>query len=159
MWPGLPHPRARMGVPSCTGPAIPDVPHQFFTTLELLNTGALSKSETLVFGLERKAVPGRTGSRTLELLFLLVGPGPSPAAPLHGPPEAPAPANGLSSVDNKRRRSFNISPVCPPPRCTLTFTVSRSGWINSRTPLKTPLRLCPGQTTCGDTCHQPMGEK
>lgn len=108
-----------MGAPSCTGPEVSDVPRQFFTTLELLDTGALSKSETLEFGLERKAVPGRTGSRTLELLFLLVGPGPSPAAPLHRtPPETPGPANGLSSVD-KRRCSFNIYPACPPPRCTL----------------------------------------
>lgn len=78
-----------MGAPSCTGPEVSDVPRQFFTTLELLDTGALSKSETLEFGLERKAVPGRTGSRTLELLFLLVGPGPSPAAPLHRPPQRP----------------------------------------------------------------------
>lgn len=68
-----------MEAPSCAGP---DVPHHFFTTLELLNTGALSKSTMLEFGLERQAVPGLTGSHTLELLFLLVGPGPHLHSPL-----------------------------------------------------------------------------
>lgn len=54
------------------------------------NTGALSKSQTLEFGLERTAVPGPTGSSTLELLFLLLGPGPLPT----DFPETPGPANG-----------------------------------------------------------------
>lgn len=114
MWTGLPHPRARMGAPSCTGLVVPDVPHQFSTTLELLNTGALSKRETLEFHQERKAVPGRTGSCTLELLFLLVGPGPSPAAPLHRPLETPGPLNRPFSADSKRRCSFHVCPACPP---------------------------------------------
>lgn len=54
------------------------------------NTGALSKSQMLEFGLERMAVPGPTGSRTLELLFLLLGPGPLPT----DFPETPGPTNG-----------------------------------------------------------------
>lgn len=94
-----------MGAPSCAGP---DVPHHFFTTLELLNTGALSKSTTLEFGLERQAVPGRTGSHTLELLFLLVGPGP----PLHSAPKTPGP--GMDSLwTTKEGAASSLAPSVP----------------------------------------------
>ncbi|RMB98116.1 hypothetical protein DUI87_25594 [Hirundo rustica rustica] len=62
------------------------------------NTGALSKSQTLEFGLERMAVPGPTGSRTLELLFLLLGQG-------HVPQTSQRPANGRVPLGNNRRRS------------------------------------------------------
>lgn len=110
MWTGLPHPAARMGAPSCTGPVVPDVPRQLSATLELLNTGALSKRETLEFHLERKAVPGRTGSRTLELLFLLVWPRAIPCSPL----ETPGPLNRPFSADSRRRCSFHVCPACPP---------------------------------------------
>lgn len=64
---------------------VPAEPHQLFPTLEPLNTGALSASRTLEFGPEREAVPGPTGSRTLELLFLLAGP-PSPTPQTPGAP-------------------------------------------------------------------------
>lgn len=48
------------------------------------------------------------------VLFLLVGPGPSPAAPLHRPLETPGPLNRPFSADSKRRRSFHVCPACPP---------------------------------------------
>lgn len=48
------------------------------------------RAKMLEFGLGRMAVPGPTGSRTLELLFLLLGPGPLPT----DLSETPGPADG-----------------------------------------------------------------
>uniref|UniRef100_A0A8B9NYW6 Uncharacterized protein n=1 Tax=Apteryx owenii TaxID=8824 RepID=A0A8B9NYW6_APTOW len=61
-------------------------------------------------------------NHTLELLFLLVGPGPSLAALFH---------RFLVRKGKHCRCSFS-----PSPHCTLTSTVHRSGWINSRTSLR-----------------------
>lgn len=71
-------------------PGAPRCPTSHSQHWNCFNTGALSERQTLEFALERKAVPGPTGSRTLELLFLLLGPGPLPT----DFPETPGPANG-----------------------------------------------------------------
>lgn len=122
--------RGGWDAPSRAGPTLPAEPHQLFPTLESLNTGALSASAALEFGPEREAVPGPTGSRTLELLFLLADPQPH-ATDAGSPRERPlgTPQEGAAS------------PVSPPPR---KFAVARpDGWISLRTPRKLLLRLRP----------------
>lgn len=117
-----------------TGPA---VPRHFSTTLELLNTGALSKREKLEFHLERKGC-----AWTYWKLYTGVAVLSSWTRSPTGPLETSGP---LFSTEGAAS-TFATPP--PLPRCAVT--ISRSGWINSRTPLKMLLRLCPGQTTRGD---------
>lgn len=83
-------------------------------------------------------------------------------------PRSPTPQNPPRDPRTRKRTVLcgqekvqlqHLPCLSPSSLYSLTFTVSRSGWINSRTPLKMLLRLCPGQTMRGDTCHQPTGEK
>lgn len=113
---------------------VPVVPRQFLHKhWNLLDTGALFPARNAgVWPGKGAAVPGPTGSRTLELLLLLLAP-QTPGDP------------GLSSGDT-RRCSFNVSPICPLLTVLFAFIISN---LDGSTP-EPPKSRCGGRATRGD---------